>query len=125
MAGKNKNNIGLFIFRVAVSLMLMVHGVQKLDVLLSSDLKFSDPIGLGPTTTLILVLIAEIICPVMIIVGYKTRLAVIPPIILMLVAAFIVKAGTAFEARELALLYLVSFVVMGLLGPGRLSVDRN
>ena len=89
MKRSNQANIGLFVFRIAISIMLLVHGFQKLKILVSSDLSFSDPIGLGSTVTLILVLIAEIICPILIIIGYKTRLAVIPPIILMLVAIFI------------------------------------
>jgi len=117
--------IGQFIFRISISIMLLVHGVQKLDILLSSGLQFSDPIGLGPTFTLILVLIAEIICPILIIIGYKARLATIPPIILMLVAIFIVKAGTSFEVREVSLLYLLSFITIGLIGPGRISIDKN
>ena len=125
MARSKQKIIGLFIFRITVSIMLMVHGVQKLDILLSSDLQFSDPIGLGSTLTLILVLIAEIFCPIFIIIGYKTRLASIGPIILMLVVVFIVKAGNPFEVREVALLYLVSYITIGLLGPGKLSIDKN
>jgi putative oxidoreductase len=125
MARSKQKTIGLFIFRITVSIMLMVHGVQKLDILLSSDLQFSDPIGLGSTLTLILVLIAEIFCPIFIIIGYKTRFASIGPIILMLVVVFIVKAGNPFEVREVALLYLVSYITIGLLGPGKLSIDKN
>jgi putative oxidoreductase len=125
MAKSYRSNIGLLLIRIAVSIMLLVHGIQKLDILFSSEIQFSDPIGLGSTTTLILVLIAEIICPILIIIGFKTRLAAIPPIILMLVAVFIVKAGTPFEVREVALLFLVSFITIGLLGPGRLSIDKS
>lgn len=125
MIRKSQNKIGLLVFRMFISMMLMVHGIQKLDILFSSDLQFSDPIGLGSGLTLILVLIAEIICPILIIIGYKVRLATIPPIILMLVAVFIVKAGTSFEAREVPLLFLVSFITIALLGPGKISIDKN
>ena len=117
--------IGLLFLRISISIMLLVHGIQKLDILFSSNLQFSDPIGLGPTITLILVLIAEIICPILIIFGYRTRFAAIPPIILMLVAVLVVKAGASFEVREIPLLYLVSFITIAMLGPGALSVDKH
>lgn len=125
MGISTRYNLGIFLFRVVISLMLFFHGIQKLGILFSSDLQFSDPIGLGPTTTLIFVLITEIICPILIIIGYKTRLAAIPPIILMLVAVFVVKAGTSFEVREVPLLFLISYITIALLGPGRLSIDKN
>lgn len=125
MAKSNRLNFGLLLFRVLISLMLMVHGIQKLDILFSSEIQFSDPIGLGPTLSLILVLIAEIICPILIILGFKTRLATIPPLILMLVAVFIVKAGTDFEVREIALLYLISFILLGIIGAGKISIDKH
>ena len=125
MIKSTRFNSGLLLFRIAISIMLMVHGVQKLNILFSSEIQFSDPIGLGSTVSLILVLFAEIICTIFIILGYKTRLAAIPPIILMIVAVFIVKAGTAFEVREIALLYLLSFMLIGLVGAGKYSIDKR
>jgi putative oxidoreductase len=124
MSTSNSYSLGLLVLRVGFSAMLLVHGIQKIEILFSSEINFSDPIGLGPTITLLLVLFAEIICPILIIVGIKTRLATIPPIILMFVAIVIVHKGDPIMARELAILYLIAFITIGLLGGGRLALRR-
>ena len=73
MGIKKTKDIGLLIFRVGFSFMLLNHGIEKIDILFSSEIKFADPIGLGPTISLILVLIAEIICPLLIIIGFHLK----------------------------------------------------
>ena len=124
MKNTNTYNLGLLILRIVFSSMLLYHGIEKIDILFSSEIKFADPIGLGPTISLILVLIAEIICPILIIIGVKARLASIPPIILMLVAIFIVHKGESLLALEAAILYLAAFTSISLLGSGKYSVRR-
>lgn len=124
MSSSNNYHLGLFILRVGFSIMLLIHGIQKVEILFSSPTNFADPIGIGSTLTLILVLIAEVICTVLIIVGIKTRIATIPIIILMLVAVFIVHKGDPILARELAILYLVAFSAIGLSGGGRISLKN-
>lgn len=122
MSTSSSYSLGLLILRVGFSVMLLIHGIQKVEILFSSTIKFADPIGLGPLITLLLVLFAEIICTVLIIIGVKTRLATIPPIILMLVAILVVHEGDPIMARELAILYLIAFSAIGLLGSGRLAL---
>ncbi len=122
MSTSGSYSLGLLILRVGFSAMLLVHGIQKIEILFSSTINFADPIGLGPTITLLLVLFAEIICTVLIIIGVRTRLATIPPIILMLVAIIIVHKGDPIMARELSVLYLIAFSTIGLLGSGKLAL---
>ena len=122
MSTSTSYSLGLLILRVGFSVMLLVHGIQKIEILFSSNINFSDPIGLGSTVTLLLVLFAEVICTVLIIIGVKTRWATIPPIILMLVAIIVVHKGDPIMARELAILYLIAFSAIGLLGSGRLAL---
>ncbi len=122
MSTSTSYSLGLLILRVGFSAMLLVHGIQKIEILFSSNIDFADPIGLGPVITLLLVLFAEIICTVLIIIGVKTRWATIPPIILMLVAIIVVHKGDPIMARELAILYLLAFSTIGLLGSGRLAL---
>ncbi len=118
------HNLGLLILRVGFSAMLLNHGIEKFEILLASEIKFADPIGLGQTLTLILVLIAEIISPILILIGFKARWASIPPILLMLVAIFVVHQGDSLFESELAILYLLAFSTIALLGSGRFSVKR-
>ena len=83
-------NVGLLIFRVLISSMMLFHGIPKIEKLFSLPVSFADPLGVGSTTSLILTLIGEVLAPIFIIVGFKTRWASIPAAITMLVAAFVV-----------------------------------
>ncbi len=120
----NKYDLGLLVLRVGFSVFLLLHGIEKFETIFSSNIKFANPIGLGPTFSLILVLFAEVICTILIIIGFKVRWASIPPIILMLVAVFIVHQGNSIMERELAVLYLVAFSAIGILGGGKYSVTN-
>ena len=104
---------------------MLTHGIPKLMQLLEGNMEFGDPIGLGPAISLILTVIGEALCPILIIFGIKTRLASIPPIITMLVAAFVVHASDPIATKEKALLYLVGFIAIALMGAGRISVDKK
>jgi putative oxidoreductase len=118
-------HIGLFLLRFTFSAMMLSHGIPKLLDLLQGNLDFRNPIGIGEEVTLILTVIAEAICPLLIIIGYKTRLASIPVIITMGVAAFIVHGADPIGMKEKALLFLFGFLAIALLGAGKHSVDRK
>jgi len=120
----NKNDLGLLVLRVGFSAFLLLHGIEKIELLIESGGKFPNPIGLGSTLSLILVLIAEVFCTILIIIGFKVRWASIPPIIMMLVAVFVVHQGNSIMERELAVLYLVAFSAIGILGSGKYAVSK-
>lgn len=123
MQNSNSYNIALLFIRLAFSGMMLSHGFPKLLKIVSGDFSFGDPIGIGETPSLILAVLGEVVFPIMIIVGFKTRLATIPVIITMITAAFIVHANDAFGIKEKALLYLIGFIAIALLGAGKHSVD--
>jgi putative oxidoreductase len=125
MTKKLKSDIGLAVLRILPSAFLLSHGIPKLQKLLNGDFEFADPIGIGATPSLFLAVIGEVICSILVIIGYKTRWATLPILILMAVAAFIVQGSDPFGIKELALLYLVCFAVIMLLGPGRYSIDKK
>ncbi|GER60251.1 DoxX family protein [Patiriisocius marinus] len=118
-------HIGLLFLRVAFSGMMLTHGIPKLMKLVQGNMEFGDPIGIGSVPSFILTVIAEAICPLLIIIGYRTRFASVPVIITMAVAAFIVHGADPLGTKEKALLYLFGFVAVALLGPGKHSVDRK
>ncbi|MGB6153136.1 MAG: DoxX family protein [Pricia sp.] len=124
-----KNNVlkdvGLAILRIAPSAMMLTHGIPKLQKIIGGNLEFGDPLGIGAAPSLFLAVIGEVICPLLLIIGFKTRWVAIPSAITMAVAAFIVHGTDDFATKEKALLYLVFFVGIILLGPGKFSVDRK
>ena len=72
-------NIVILFVRISIAALMISHGLPKLSKLLAGgEIQFGDPIGLGPTLSLILVVFSEIICSVCIGIGLGTRLASIP-----------------------------------------------
>ena len=106
--------------------MLYSHGWPKLQRLFGDEpIKFADPFGIGPTATLSLTVFAEFLCAALILIGFKTRLATIPLMITMLVAAIVIHASDPFGDKEMSLIYLAGYIVIFLVGPGRYSVDER
>ena len=125
MAKTLRTDIGLAVLRILPSIFLLTHGWGKFNNLISGNFEFPDPIGIGSSPSLFLAVIGEFVCPILIILGLKTRWAAIPSAITMFVAAFIQHSSDPFADKEKALLFLVIFVVIFLVGPGRFSVDRK
>jgi len=69
-------------------LLLVNHGWHKLTHFAEMQRQFVDPLGLGPTVSLSLVVFAEFFCSAFVILGLFTRLACVPIIIAMGVAFF-------------------------------------
>ncbi len=104
---------------------MLTHGWPKLMRFFSEDsIKFADPIGIGVIPSLLLAVFSEVVCSVFIILGLGTRAASIPLIITMMVAAFIVHADDPFARKEMALLYLLGYIMLLILGSGKYSIDR-
>ncbi|WP_319500232.1 DoxX family protein [uncultured Draconibacterium sp.] len=117
-------HLSLLLLRLASGGFMLTHGFPKLQRLLAGEMQFGDPLGLGPEVSLVLAVFAEFFCSILIMLGLGTRLAVIPLIVTMAVAAFIVHGADPFGRKEMALFYLVSYVVLLLSGSGKFSVDR-
>lgn len=115
----------LLILRIAIGGMMLTHGLGKLTMLFGSEpIQFLDPLGIGLTVSLVLAVFAEVVCSIFLILGILTRIAAIPLIITMAIAAFVVHANDDFQVKELALLYLLIYVVIAILGAGKYSIDN-
>lgn len=118
----NYNDLALLLLRLGFGGFMLTHGIPKINML-SDPSSFGDPIGLGPTVSLVLALIGEVIAPILIIIGFKTKWAAIPAMITMGVAAFIVHINDDLATKEHALLFFIAFLAIFLAGPGKYSVD--
>lgn len=117
-------DLGKLVLRVGMGGLMLTHGYPKMLRLFSGEeIQFGDPLGIGVYLSFVLVVFAEFICSILVIIGYKTRLAVIPLIFAMMVAAFIVHMDDPFSRMEKPLMYIVGFVVIFLIGPGFYSID--
>ena len=114
----------LLIGRVVFGVMLMNHGIDKWANYQELSAVFPDPLGIGSPLSLGLAIFGELACSMAFIIGFLYRLAMIPMIFTMCVAFFIVHADDPFAVKELAFVYLVVFVLMYIVGPGKFAVDR-
>ena len=118
-------NVGLLFLRGMISILMITHGVSKLEMLLTGNAHlFLNPIGLGSTLSLILSLGAELFCSIAILIGFKSRIFALPLIFNMIIAAFVAHAGSGLEQKELPIVYLVVYISIALLGEGEFSLDR-
>ena len=120
-----KVDIGLLIFRIGIAGLMLTHGTPKLIRFFGSEeITFADPLGLGQVFTFSFAVFAEFICAVLVLLGLGTRLAVIPLILTMAVAALLVHASDGFRVQELPLLFLFGFLLLFFTGSGKYSLDH-
>ncbi len=112
-----------FLLRLFVGMTMLTHGLPKLMGFAELSHAFPDPLGIGSVASLVLALLAEVGCSLLLIIGAFTRLASGVLIINMLIAAFAVHGGDPFQAKELALLYLVLYLAVFFAGGERFSLD--
>jgi len=117
------SDTGLLFMRLAIGVLMLGHGMDKLADLIFGNLAFADPIGIGSGPSLALAVFAEFGCSLLVIVGFRTRLAALPIIATMLIAAFVVHVDEGWPGRELPLLYAVPFLTLVFTGGGRYTLD--
>ncbi len=118
-------HVWLLVSRVLISVFMLTHGWPKLMRFFSEDsIRFADPLGVGVIPSLLLAVFSEVVCSLFIILGLGTRAASIPLIITMAVAAFVVHADDPFARKEMALLYLLAYIMLLIFGSGKYSIDR-
>ncbi|UGB03314.1 DoxX family protein [Leclercia sp. G3L] len=112
-------DLGLFFLRIAGSLLLLyVHGLPKI-VHFSEELtRIEDPFGFGPYFSLIPAIVAEVICPILILFGVATRLACVPIVAVLLVAMLVVHPGWSIAEGQFGWLLLIIFTTLAITGPG-------
>jgi len=117
-------NTALLILRIGIACFMLTHGWPKLMKLLAGgEIQFLDPFGLGATASFVLAIFAEVLCSFLLLFGLATRWATIPLIITMLVAIFVAHAADGFQKQELPGHYVLVYLFLLLVGPGKYSLD--
>ena len=127
----NNPDLGKLILRVALSLMILLHGVHKLFHgvdFISSMLQAHHLPGFFAFG----VYIGEVIAPLMLLVGYQARIGAILIVCNMLVAIALVHTGQIFAlgqqggwAIELQGFYLFTALALVFLGPGKYALMKK
>jgi putative oxidoreductase len=138
---RDLTSIGLLILRLGLGGFLAAHGWAKVQMVMGGEFEaFGDPIGLGSTASLLLVTFAEFVCSLLVLAGLATRVAAVPVVITMGVAAFVAHGGDpwtmgrgaelfmsgaaqSWASKQPALMFLIAFLALIFTGAGRYSVD--
>lgn len=113
-------DFGLLLFRTGLGLSVFIaHGMPKITKVLNGNWDFPDPVGLGPELGLILSAGVESVCALLIVLGIWTRLSTIPLILTMVVATWVINAGTPFIQQEKSFVYLLGWLLLLFTGPGK------
>lgn len=120
----NATHAALLLARVGIAALMLTHGLPKMGLLFSdAAIQFPAVMGMSPQLSLAMTVFAEVLCSVLILTGFATRLAVIPLAITMLVAVVLIHAADPFSAKEPALHYLLVYVILLFTGSGKFSID--
>ncbi|MCS7018879.1 MAG: DoxX family protein [Cytophagales bacterium] len=118
-----QQHLALLVLRLGFGLLMLPHGWAKWQRVWAGETSFTDPIGIGEYPSLLLATFAETLCACLVVLGALYRLALLPLIVLTVVAAFVVHAHDPLDVKEHALLYLFAYVPMWWLGAGKYSLD--
>jgi putative oxidoreductase len=116
-------DIALLILRAGAGSLMLTHGWPKLMNFSTRMDSFSDPFNIGSPAALALAVFAEFFCSILLIVGYYTRFAVIPLIILTATIVFMIHWPDPFSKKELPIFYFVAYLAIFFAGPGKYSID--
>lgn len=124
MMENSNTNIALLVLRSGAALMMLTHGIPKLMQFFSGEpIAFASVFGMSMGLSLALAVLAEVVCSVLILLGFGTRLATLPLIVTMLTAAFYIHANDPFSGKEMSLLYALIFIILLITGGGKYTVD--
>ena len=121
-------DLALLVLRLWLGVsMLWLHGWGKLMNLFAGKSFFADPLGIGKMPSFLLVILAEVGCSALLVLGLGTRLAALALAFTMGVAFFLVHDAklTGLNNGELAWIYLVGYVVLFIAGAGKFSLDKK
>ncbi len=125
------NDIGKLILRVLVGGLLLFHGIAKLNHGLGFIRDILAAKGM-PEFIAYGAYIGEVIAPIMLLIGYRSRLAAVLIIFNMIMAILLIHTHEFFDitnvggyALELQLFYLFGSVVIALIGSGKYALKRD
>lgn len=108
--------------------MLLNHGISKFNRLVDyfngEDVGFRSVLGLGEIPSLFLAVFSEVGCSILLVLGVYTKKSSWPLIATMFIAAFVVHGPDPLKKKEMALLYLMAYIVTAVFGGGKYSLDR-
>jgi putative oxidoreductase len=128
MNSSNAADTGKLVLRLVLGILILLHGISKVMNGLGPIPGVVEKAGL-PQAFAYLVYIGEVLAPILLIIGFWTRLAALIVAINMVFAVYLVHTSQLFTlskqggwALELQGMYFFTAIAIALLGAGRFSV---
>ncbi|MFT3897830.1 MAG: DoxX family protein [Thermomonas sp.] len=129
MKDNSRADLGKLVLRIALGLLILLHGIGKLRGGLAEITQLVEAHGL-PGFIAYGVLVGEVLAPLMVLAGFHARIGGVLIAFNMLVALALVHMGQFAQlneqggwALELQGMYFAAAVAIALIGPGRYSVN--
>ena len=118
-------HIALFVFRIALSLELIVaHGLKKLGVGVAEAEQVPNPLHLPQEFNSLFADTANLVFPVFVIFGLFTRVVVLPILAVTLTGYFILHWNDALLIKDTPFMYSLCYLFLFFVGPGKYSIDN-
>jgi len=101
------------------------HGWGKLMHYSERASRFTDPLHVGHERSLMLAVFAEVVCAILVAIGFATRFAAAILAGFFAIILTMVIRGAPFDEKELALFYSCAYLCLMLTGPGAYAVDAR
>lgn len=131
MNENTRTDLGKLVLRLALGLLILLHGISKLRGGVTGIVEMVEAHGL-PGFLGYGVLVGEVLAPIMLLTGFYARIGGLLIAINMLVAIALVHVGQLGQlneeggwALELQGMYLATAIAIALLGPGAYGVNRK
>ncbi|MDE7411713.1 MAG: DoxX family protein [Paramuribaculum sp.] len=131
--GYTYSNMARLFMRLFVGIMFMQFGIRHLVHFSELANDFPCVMGMSSETCLIFMIIIELLCSLLIMIGFMTRLSTIPPIISMIAAEYYILHNlipqtaihniSSTEPGYLPIMFIGIFLYILLAGPGKISLD--
>lgn len=130
--GYSYTNLGRLFLRLFVGVMLMQFGIRQIASFSEMQYTFPAVLGMTSSVSLIVMTVIETVCSLFIMVGFMTRLMIVPPFVALCIAEYYVLHDYVTQAAYtlswqqqgyLPVMFLGIYFFLMLVGPGKISVD--
>lgn len=130
--GYSYPNLGRLFLRLFVGIMLLQFGIRQTCHFHELSAGFPSVLGMDSSSTLVVMIVIEMLCSIFIMFGFMTRLMIIPPFVAMVIAEYhLLHDSTSTmpylldwpQQGYLPIMFLGIYFFLLLVGPGKISVD--
>lgn len=133
LTGYTYSNLGRLFIRLFVGVMFLQFGIRHLVHYSELSTTFPTVWGVAPVVALNTMICIELVCSLMIMTGFLTRLATLPPIVSMVVAEYYILHDMlpdlpvygldSTDPGYLPIMFIGIYLFILIAGPGRISLD--